>query len=61
MGSTEAEKTVVLKFSSWSDMSYNYEYDTGIDLESWIEMSDEAQQEIYNEAIWNDIDGWHAI
>lgn len=50
------EKTVVLKFSAFSNISYRYEYDTMLTREEWNELSDEDQQAIYNEAIWNDID-----
>lgn len=58
MGSTETEKTVVLKFAAWSNISYKYEYDTGIDRESWNVMTAEEQHEIYDQAIWSDIDVW---
>jgi len=52
------EKTVVLKFSAWSNISYNYSFDTEFTREEWDGLSGEEQRAIYNEAIWNDIDGW---
>ena len=59
MGSeTSKEKTVVLKFSAWSNISYNYSYDTMLTREEWNGLSDEEINATYNEAIWNDIEGW---
>lgn len=58
MGSTETEKTVVLKFSAWSNISYDYSFDTGLTREEWDDLSGKDQEDYYHEAIWNDIDGW---
>lgn len=56
MGSEE--KTVVLKFAASSNVSYRYEYDTGLTREEWDELPDIEQQDYFEEAIWGDIDGW---
>lgn len=51
-----SDKTVTLRFSAWSNISYHYEYDTDISAEEWAEMSDEEKFKVANEAIWEDVE-----
>lgn len=50
----EEERTVVLGYSSMSNISFRGRYDTGILVEEWEEMSEADQAEVFNEVL-NDL------
>lgn len=47
---------VILKMTAMSNITYNNEYDTGITVEEWAEMTPEERVEVMQEALWDDID-----
>lgn len=49
---------VVLKFSAFSNITYNNEYDTGRTREEWDALTESQRDAIIDEAVWSDIDCW---
>lgn len=52
---------VVLKFSAFSNISYDYESPTGYTPEEWDALPEKTKDQIYADAIWEDINAWEDI
>ncbi len=47
---------VILKMCAYSNISYNNEYETGISIEEWAEMSKHDRDDVMVQAMWEDIE-----
>lgn len=50
--------SVILKFSAFSNITYDYEHDTGYTREEWEALTDAERAEEMTNAIWEDMDAW---
>lgn len=49
---------VVLKFGAFSNINYKHEWETGMAREEWDALTEKERKELYEEALWSDIDCW---
>ncbi len=47
---------VVLVFTAFSNISYRHTYETGMTRDEWDALSDKERGDIYDEAVWSDIE-----
>jgi hypothetical protein len=52
---------VVIKGKAFSNITYEIYYETGYTPEEWAGLSDKEKSQIYDEAVYSDIDLWDEV